>query len=195
MPMPKENIQEQALAVATGVNEVVITTPAEMESATELLSQLNSHADHIKNKKDEVMRPLLDAVAAERKRWKPAEDLLKQGVDHIRKQMSVFQTAEHKKAEAEKAKIAGRVGEGKGHIKMTTAAKKMSEVDTPDKKVAAASGSVSFKTDYEVTVVDVRLIPEKFLEVKIPAIRMAHKKGEVIDGVKIEEIQVPINRR
>lgn len=183
------------MAVATGVTEIAITTPAEMESATELLSQLNSHADTIKSRKDEVMRPLLDAVAAERKRWKPAEDLLKQGIDHIRKQMSVFQTAEHKKAEAEKNKIAGRVGEGKGHIKMTTAAKKMAEVDTPEKKVAAASGSVSFKTDYEVTVVDVRLIPEKFLEVKIPAIRMAHKKGEVIDGVKIEEIQVPINRR
>jgi hypothetical protein len=60
--------------------------------------------------------------------------------------------------------------------------------------VDTAAGAVSFRTDYEVTVVDIHVIPAEFLEVKIPAIKAAHKAGNTPSGVKITEIQVPVNR-
>jgi hypothetical protein len=83
--------EKQALAVATGVTEIVISTQAEMVQATETLSTLNKHAKAVKEKKDEVMRPALDVVAAERKRWKPIEDMLEKSINHIRSQMSKYQ--------------------------------------------------------------------------------------------------------
>lgn len=188
-------LQQEVTDVATKVELITIDSPQAMSDAVELLSQLNTTADRVKAEKDKVMRPLLDAVAAERKRWKPIEDKLTPLITTLRKKISVYQTAETKRVEDEKAKIAARVGTGKGKLKLDTAAKKQAEITKPEDKVATDTGSVAFKTDYEVVVTDIRKVPEQFLEVKLAAIKTAHKKGGVVPGVTINEVQVPVNRR
>lgn len=173
----------------------VINDQKTMSEATELLSQINKQSDAITKEKEKVTKPLNAALNAERKRWKPAEDAIKKAKDHLRKQMSEYQTKQMELADDERNKIAGRVGSGKGKLKLTTAAQKIAEVTGPEKTVEAESGSISFKTDYEVTVTDVRLIPEQYLEVDITGIKNAIKDGEEVPGVTYKKIQVPINRR
>ncbi len=188
MAQATKTISENVLAFA-------IKTPEDMKQATELLSQINKQSDAITKEKEKVTKPLNAALSAERKRWKPAEDIIKKAKDHLRSEMSKYQTALSKQAEEEKARIAGRVGEGKGKLKIETAAAKINEVAVPDAVVETESGSISFKTDYEVTVTDIHIIPEQYLEVNITAIKRAHKDGVVVPGVTISEIKVPVNRR
>jgi len=193
---PKAEVMAQATkTISENVLAFAIKTPEDMKQATELLSQINKQSDAITKEKEKVTKPLNAALSAERKRWKPAEDIIKKAKDHLRSEMSKYQTALSKQAEEEKARIAGRVGEGKGKLKIETAAAKINEVAVPDAVVETESGSISFKTDYEVTVTDIHIIPEQYLEVNITAIKRAHKDGVVVPGVTISEIKVPVNRR
>lgn len=190
-----EIILKETQTVADAVLKVVITSPKEMTNATELLSKINKQGDAIKAEKEKITKPLNQALKVEQKRWKPAEDAIKKAVAHIRAQMSQYQTAQVEAADEEKNRIAGRVGSGKGKLKIETAAQKINEVAGPEARVETESGSISFKDDYEVTVVDIRLIPEQFLEVDITGIKKAIKEGVEVPGVTYKTIKVPVNRR
>lgn len=183
--------------VQTIPTEVSITNTAQMAEATAMLSLANKQNDAIKVEKDKVMRPLLDAVAAERNRWKPLETKLAGIISSLRTEMSRYQTAEKKKADEEKAKIANRVGSGKGKLKLTTAVKKQAEIVTPDDIVETDAGTAAFVTDYEITLDDYTKVPAEYLkiEVKKAEVKKAAKAGKTIPGLTIKEIQVPRNYR
>ena len=186
--------QKQSNAMVERAETMEIDSPATMEEATEILSQANKALDAAKEKKDEVMRPALDVVAAERKRWKPLEDILGGVVKSIRGKMSAYQTMMIQKKEAEDAKIAARVKSGKGNLKPETAIAKMEE-NTPDKKVETESGTVGFKAKKQLKIVDESKVPREFLIVDEKAVFEALTSGNPVAGCEIEIIQVPINRR
>lgn len=194
-PLKAELIEKQTLSVAENILTLTISTPAEMTQATELLSQINRQSDAITKEKEKVTKPLNQALAAERKRWKSAEDLIKKSVAHLRSQMSIYQTAQTEIADSEKNKVIGRIGIGKGKLKIETAAQKLNEITGPESKVEAESGSISFKDDYEVTVVNAQQVPVEFLEVDITGIKRALKDGVDVPGITFKVIKVPINRR
>jgi primosomal protein N' len=194
-PIKAEIVVKQTTTIAEEVLSLEITNKVTMVGATELLSKINKQGDLIKAEKEKITKPLNQALKVEQKRWKPAEDAIKKAVAHIRSEMSRYQTQQDEIAESEKNKIAARTGSGKGKFKIETAIAKMSEIDTPDTKVETESGSVSFRDDYEITVVDKRLIPEIFLEVDITAVKNAIKAGITVDGVTFKKIKVPVNRR
>jgi len=193
--MKTEIVKKQAEEVSDQVLSLKITDEKTMTEATELLSRISKQADAITTEKEKVTKPINAALLAERKRWKPMEDSLKKAGEYLRKQMSVYQTAMLKAADAEKEKIAARVGVGKGNFKIETAAAKMNQVIVPEAKVSGVSGSVSFTDDYDITVVNAQEVPAKFLEVKISDIKKALKAGETVPGITFEMIKVPINRR
>ena len=186
--------QKQSNAMVERAETMEITSPELMEEATEILSQANKALDAAGKKKDEVMRPALDVVAAERKRWKPLEDILGGVVKSIRGKMSAYQTMMIQKKEAEDAKIAARVKSGKGNLKPETAIAKMEE-NTPDKKVETESGTVGFKAKKQLKIVDESKVPREFLIVDEKAVFEALTSGNPVAGCEIEIIQVPINRR
>lgn len=193
--MSNDLIIKKTQAVAENIVTFKITDQKTMSEAAELLSQINKQSDAITAEKEKVTKPLNAALAAERKRWKPIEDAITKAKNHLRAEMTAYQTALTKAADEAKSKIAARVGTGKGKLSIETAGRKINEVAVPEERVDVASGSISFKTDYEVTVTDIHKIPEQYLEVKIAEIKRAHKEGIVVPGVEINEIKVPINRR
>jgi hypothetical protein len=190
-----EIVVKQATTIADTVLRIKITDAKVMTAATEMLSQINKQSDAITKEKEKITKPLNQALAAERKRWKPAEDAIKKAKDHLRSEMSRYQTQQDELAEAEKNRIASRVGSGKGKLKMETAIAQISNVDTPETKVEAESGSVSFRDDYEVTVTNIRLVPEQFLEADLVAMKKAYVAGAEVPGATFKKIKVPINRR
>lgn len=166
-----------------------------MELATELLSRANKHADTIKADKEKLTKPLNDVLKAIRAKYKPAETKLETAIKHLRKEIGAYQTRKDEEAEKERIKIAGRVGSGRGKLTMETAGKQIAALGTVSRKVSASSGSVSFKDDYEITVINIRKIPEQFLEVDTVAIAKVFKAGGEVAGVTGKKIKVPINRR
>lgn len=183
--------------IATIPDQFTITSPADMTKATELLSLANKQNDVIKIEKEKVLKPLREAANAEKLRWKPAEDKLKEIIDSLRKEMGRYQTEEKKRADAEKAKIAARMGEGKGKLKLTTVVKKQAEIATPEDKVASEAGMATFVTDYDIVIEDITKVPHEYLKIELRKadIKKAAKAGKTIPGLIINEVQSVRNNR
>ena len=163
--------------------------------AAELLSHLNKNLDAVTKEKEKVTKPLNEALKAERGRWKPLENFLEEGIAIVRRKMGTYQTEATRKAQEEAAKIAARVGDGKGKLKVETAVRKMDEIETPAQAVVAESGMVKFRTVKKFEVMDVTMLPIEYVLPNEPAIRAAMTKGQELPGVRYYEEQVPVNFR
>lgn len=190
-----EVVQKEVTTTSDKIIGLSIKDDKDMELATELLSRANKHADTIKADKEKLTKPLNAVLKAIREKYKPAETKLEKAISHLRKEIGAYQTKKDEKVEADRIKVASRVGSGRGKLTMETAGKQIEAIGATGKKVQAESGSVSFKTDYEITVVDIRKIPEQFLEVDTVAIAKVFKAGGEVAGVTGKKIKVPINRR
>lgn len=173
------------------VPEIVINSKETLAQASDIRSQVKSYLKKLTEEKEKVTKPLNDALKAERARFKPFEEKAEAILEQLDAKMIAYQTAEAKRAAEEEAKIAARVGEGKGKLKLETAMTKMADIDTPDKVV----GNTRFVTDYELVITDIKAIPDQYLkiEVKTAALKTVLKSGVKIPGCSLREIQRPVN--
>jgi phage host-nuclease inhibitor protein Gam len=180
--MSKDIIISTALALA-------VVDKKTMEKASDLRSQVKKYLKDLTEEKEKVTKPLNDALKAERARFKPMEEKAEAVIKYLDKQMSDYQTAETKRLREEEEKIAARIGEGKGKLKLETAVAKLASLDTVDKTV----GNTRFVTDYEVVVLDLKQIPDMYLkiEIKTALIKQVLKSGVIIPGVELKEVQRP----
>ncbi len=183
--------------VNTIVNTVVdykIVSEATLVQGVEMLSELNKRSKIIKTEKEKITKPLNLALKEERARWKPIEEKIDSAVDTIRDEMRRYQTEMKRKAQEEEVKIAKRVGEGKGHIKLETAVSKIEKLEKPITNVTTGVGSISFRTDRKCEVQDVTKIPFEYLVPNMVAIRQAMKNGVELTGVRYWNEETPINK-
>lgn len=196
--MSTKELKEIELEISPLVLEakkLVVSDDESLEKATTLLSKMNIIIDRVEEEKSKVLSPLKEAEKAERARWKPVELKYKGPIEYVRNIISDYQTEKVKAVKAEEAKIAGRMGDGKGKISLETAVKKIGEIEQPTKRVETVHGSISFRTDRVLKISDKSLIPHKFYIINEEAVENALKAGEVVPGAELDEIQVPINRR
>jgi hypothetical protein len=178
------------LTLATGLT-LAVTDKDSLEQASLLRSTVKKYLKDLTEEKERVTKPLNEALKAERSRFKPLEEKAEAIITHLDKQMSAYQTAEAKRAADEEAKIAARIGEGKGKLKMETAVAKLAAIDTPDKTV----GGTRFVTDHEVVITNLHAILEQYLkiEVRTMVLKAALKAGVVVPGATLKEVQRPVN--
>lgn len=195
LPMTKEIqvLEKKAIPLAEQAESFVITNKDDMTGATVLLSKLNKYHDSVVEKREEVTKPLNLALKNARAMFDPIEKPLVQAIKTLRVTISIYQTNELRKAQEEEEKIAARIGEGKGKLKIETAMAKIDDVKKPDRKIATDSGMIKFRTDKKLKVIDALLIPREYLVVDEKAVLDALKKGKTIPGAQIEEVQTPIN--
>lgn len=180
-------------SIITKAENLTIATQADLVEATNVLSDLNRTKDAIIEEKEKVTRPLLDALNAERARWKPRELQLDTLITKVRTAMTVFQTNLLATQKKEQDKIVSKLEDGK--IKPETAIRKLGELDTIDKKVETESGSISFKTVKKFEMVSPHDVPTEYLLLNKIKVREAMKQGIELKGVEYWEEQVPINNR
>lgn len=180
-----------------------LSTPAHMELASDTLSKVNTIADALEADKKKITAPLNEAIAEVRSRYKPAEGILKPIIERLRSMTSDYQTKAIMAARAEEARIAARVGEGKGKLTVTTAARKLGEIEKPAEKVVSAAGSVAFREDKVLKIVSESLVwnhavenPKLgYLTINEDAVLEALKAGAIVPGAEISIKMSPINRR
>ena len=183
-------METNLIVVDQGLALVVVDKDT-LAQASELRAAAKKYLKGLTEEKEKVTAPLNAALKAERARFKPFEEKAEAVIAHLDKQMSAYQTAEMKRAAEEEAKIAARIGEGKGKLKLETAVAKLATIDTPDKTV----GGTRFVTDYEVVVTDIRAIPDQYvkIEIKTAILKTVLKSGVKVPGVTLKEIQRPVN--
>lgn len=172
---------------------ITTLTVETMPEAVELLSSLNRIKDDITAQKELVTRPLLDALAEERAKWKTKETRLEAVITRIRTALTSYQTELVAKQRAEQEAIAKKLEDGK--IKPQTAIKRMQGVEDVQNTVESATGKISFKTVTTFTVSDWSKVPTEFLLLNETLVREKLKLGVKVDGLGYKDEQVPINFR
>lgn len=188
-------IKKEISPLVIKAQALTINNTDDLKQATEILSQLNIRLKAVTDEKEKVTKPINEALKAERLRWKPIETDLEGAIKVIRDAMSAYQTEITRKQTEDEAKIANRIGTGKGKIKIETAATKLDALDKPVESVQAQSGSLKFRPKEQLKITDIKKIPREYLLPNEAAILMQLKNGANIPGCEIEVIQIPINSR
>lgn len=186
-------IQKQVSPLVAKAEALTITSAKDMQKASAMRVALKAMANTIKTEKDKVMRPLLDAVAAERARWSIAETAISQALSYTDSKMSAYQTAEKAKADAETTKIAARVT--KGTLKADTAIAKLENIETPAEVIENDDGGTKFRTVEQFEITNIKDVPVEYLLPNETMIRAAMKKGVKLPGVRYFTIETPVNTR
>lgn len=185
------SIIEQLQPEIESIGNIKIVDEQSLTKATEVLSQANKYAKQLEEDKQKITKPINDALKEIRARYKPLENKLEDIILNIRKSMTSYQTEQMRLQKIEEEKIANRVA--KGTLKVETGIRKLEELPQTADKIATQSGKISFKTVKKFEVIDITLIPHKYLIVNETAIRDAMKAGIELPGCKYFEEQVPIN--
>lgn len=151
--------------------------------------------DAIKEKKELITKPLNLALKNAREMFKPLENPYEDAIQILRMKMSGYQTAKLKAEEEAKAKIANRVGEGKGKIRLETAVEKIEEIGTTEKNASTEAGAVSFRTVKKFKIVDLKLVPIEYLMLNESLVTKVMKEGKELPGLAYFEEQIPVNYR
>lgn len=177
--------------LAHKANSLAITDEQSMLEASHLLADMLTVSDRIETEKTKVMRPLLDAVNAERARWRPYESAIEPSIALLRSKISRYQTQSLQLVQETKDKIASRIGAGKGKLSLDTAITKAEAITRPAKIV----GSISFRPSQTLKITDMTLIPREYLVPDESKLLTDLKKGIKITGATIEIVQIPVNKR
>ncbi len=207
-PEPAESqeltiIKAEVPSIALTAKSFEITNAQDMARAGEILSKLNQFNDRVVADREVFTVPLNKLLKNIRERYKPVENMLTEAIASVRTRIGAYQTSETKRANEEAARIAARVGEGKGHLKVDTAVRKMDEIAKPSTVVAGAAGTVKFRTDKVLKITDDKAIQKfivhsgnwSFMAINLIKLKELLLAGEIIPGAEIEEVQVPINFR
>lgn len=177
------------------IKKLEITDKSSMAIAVEDLSRVNKYLDSVIKYKEKKTKPLNELKKAILAETKPLESILEDLVSQIKGKMTTYQTEQVRIQKEEEDKIASRIGEGKGKLKVETAVKQIDALDTPETSVTSDSGKVMFKTVKRFEVVDMSLLPLEYHVADDFKIRDAMKAGIEVAGVRYYEEQVPINFR
>lgn len=188
-------IEKEISPIVAQARDLEITDEESKEAATVILSTLNKRNDRITEEKEKITKPLNQALKVERARWKPVETILEEGISIIRTKLTRYQTEAARKAQEEAAKIASRVGEGRGHLSAERAVAKIAAIDAPSHTTETDQGAIRFKTVKKFEVMDMTLLPIEFHLADETGIRTAMRNGTELPGVRYFTEQVPDNIR
>lgn len=188
-------IKNEISRISEEVFLVSITDEASLKQSVSILSQLNKFNDQIKTEKDKVLAPLLEAVKAERSRWKPAEEQNQSLIDDIRLKMTRYQTALVQSNKQQEQSIAARIAPGKGNLSLNTAVKKIENLPIINKETATEEGLVQFREKKVLKITNPSIVSDEYWIIDQPALLEALKEGKIVYGAELEIIQVPVNYR
>lgn len=186
-------IEQKINPLIDRAHSLVISTQEDMETATTLLSQMNVVMDAVTKEKERVTRPLLDALEAERSRWRPIETAYKSEIVPLRERISTYQTAQTRLQEAEAARLASEIVAG--NVSLDDATTALSTLQKPSERIITPSGGMTFREKTVLKIIDEKVIPRAYLVPDEAAIMIVLSAGKKVKGCGLEIIQVPINRR
>ena len=181
-------VQQQSSKALEAANAITITTDEELATATDHLSKMKTVAKMIKDRKEAITRPLMEALNSARDLFKPIESNLADAERIVKNKMLAYQNEQQRIADEATAKLATRVE--KGTMKPQTALKKMAEVGAPTTTMQGKVGSIRTSIVKRYRVIDASLLPREFLVPDMGKITEALKSGQAVSGAEVYEEKV-----
>ena len=188
-------IQSEATTLVVSANQLQIKDEQSLTIATEILSQANLLLKEVTLARKAETDSLKQEIKEKEIKYKPTEQALDGIIANLRSQAGRYQTELAKELKAKEDAISARVGDGRGKLKVETAVAQMDNLDRPVEKVAAVSGSMTFRAKNTLKITDIKLIPRDYLVPDEDKLLQAMEAGMTVPGCEIEVIQVPVNRR
>lgn len=188
-------IEKKVMPIVQEAHDLVIVDQMSMLRGTELLSVFNGYLKESEKDRRSLTDPLEESLKLIRAKYKPIEIQLADAIKYLRGMMSSYQTEADRKAKEEADKIAARQGEGKGKFSADTAARKIEEIETAPAVVNTKAGSVSFREDKILKIIDISLIPKVYFNLDESRLLKDLKAGIKVEGANLDIIKTPINRR
>lgn len=187
--------ENQIQPIIKQAQAITISDKQSMEEATVVLSLINKKLDEITEDKEKLTKPLNTALKEIRDRYRPWETQLTAQKDIIRTAMGQYQLEATKRAELEAQEIADRIAPGKGNLSMETALERLAGIDTPDAKTTTDFGSVSFRKDKVLKVLDITKIPQEYFDLNESRLTKDLKAKITVPGATLEDKLTPVNSR
>lgn len=161
--------------------------------SVEMLSQCNIYLDKLTEDKEKITKPLNAALKEIRAKYKPVEEILTTAIATIRGKQSQYQTELMRKQKENEMKIAEKLASGK--LSIEKAVSKLEQVQVPTERITTTTGSLKFREDKVLVIVDPYFIPREYLLPDEKAIMKVLKEGGLVAGCVLESKMVPINSR
>lgn len=188
-------IKKEVEPIVAKAQQLVIKDEQTMLESAELLSQCNIAIDKAEAEKETITLPAKAIIKRENARWEPIIAPLKEAVVFLRSEQSRYQTELSRIARLEEEKIVARIAPGRGNLTVTTAIKKMADIEKPIDKVSTLSGSIKFRDHQVLKITDKSIIPTEYFDLNESKVIQALKTGIKVPGTELETVKIPINRR
>ena len=181
-------VKQQATKALNAANELTIASQEDMVKATDILSKIKTVGKMIKERKEQITKPLNEALSSARDLFRPIEDDTSAAEKVIKTKMLTWQSAEDARAKKEEDRITARVE--KGTMRADTAAEKLQNIAPAPTAVQGKVGAVKTMIIKKYRVTDETKLPREYLMPNMPAITEALKAGTVIPGAEMYEEKV-----
>lgn len=186
---PEKELKEyksQVLFVQKAAQALKIESSEDMEKGTDILNSVKQIKRSVTERKEQITRPLMMALASARDLFKPLETGYAEAEKTIKAKMLDYSIAEEERIAKEKLRIEKRVD--KGTMKIETALSKIEEIGDNKSSYAGSTGKISIRVVRKVRIVDESLIPREWLEPSLTRITEAVlRQGLTIPGVEMFE--------
>lgn len=195
LPPSKElaEYRTQILGVQKSANDYEIKTQKDLDHGADILHTIKEIKNVLTTRKEEITRPLMQALASARDLFKPLELGYADAEKVMKAKMLAYQIEEDERIKKEQERIEKRVE--KGTMRADTAAGKLESLGEAPTSAKGAVGKVQTRTLVKVRIVDETAIPREYLMPNMAAITEAVlRQNAQIPGVERYEEKVLASR-
>lgn len=185
-PVIKEEtlVRRQVQHVEKSAEALAIRTTEDLPQAADLLSKIKTAQKILKERKEEITKPLNASLAAVRNLFRPLETACEKAEAVVKQKMVEVHRQAQIAADAAREKVMKQAP----RLKAETISRKLEAIEEAPEAIRADTGGQSrFKSISEVVIVDETKVPRKYLSLNMVLIRRDALAGVEIPGVSVEE--------
>lgn len=175
-------VKQQATKALAAAEALTIKTEKDAESATDILSKIKTVGKMIKERKEQITKPLSEALNSARDLFKPIEQNHAEAERIIKGKLLNWQEAERKRIEKDTAKVVDKMESGK----MTTekAVAKIEDIGEVKTSVTGKVGQISTREVPKYKLTNEELVPREFCSPDMAKIKKALDAGIQVPGAE-----------
>ena len=175
-------VKQQATKALQAAELLTIKTEKDAESATDILSKIKTVGKMIKERKEQITKPLSEALNSARDLFKPIEQNHAEAERIIKSKLLNWQEAERKRIEKDTAKVVDKMESGKMSTEKAVA--KIEDIGEVQTKVTGKVGQISTREVPKYKVTNEEIVPREFCSPDMAKIKKALDAGIQVPGAE-----------
>lgn len=179
-----DTIKKEVSVVQALANSIEITDEESFSKSSDVLSKIKQYGKIIKERREEITRPLLTSLNSVRNLFRGVEDACESAEKTIKNKVSSYLAEQEIKVNIEKQKIADQIEKGK--LKNPeTIAKKLDNIEEVKTNTSGEFGKIRTREVKKIKIVDETLLPREYLIPNEKKITEDFKNGIEIPGTEV----------